>query len=637
MTTTDDAGSQFVARVQRAAARVLGTSETGSEIADLCDRHAQARSMVLQDRSDNATVIALVGATGQGKSWLTRQLVTDPSVVSAIRSGNNLDEATEKLTWIGPRPPSDLDTRHERFLACNQTKMQSIGMPYLIVDAPGATDDRRCIAGVAERALSLASVLILVVRRDQLRSQRVTGMAAASEGTIVIPVVNMVPDSADPSDLTADIETLVSRLRSTAPQSIIESAVLVPDYEIDPRGEHGIGTDVARTIGKRIEAALVESGGGDHRRGARLAALDARFSASVGSVLENQLPDLTAAISRLDAEARKLPTQIAGTLLGGATPLRAAIRSRLRLGVLSETAALWFPYRTILSVLNLTHGAWDRVLLSFSGSIPSLVGAVYTSVQNISGQREAGRDLRNGLRQRASAAVDDRLGPMANRFREEIRQLRRSDATRGIDSGAEGGDSDRFDDRDRPLAKLSGIDALQERSQSAFDESIERGGVSPLVAMIAGLVGSIIFWSLMAGPLIALYESYLAASVTTVLELASGGNGDATSAPVEALERFPRPHASMLLTGLLLSLLPTSIFAMIVLSFCQSRRRIDSIERELRDSHDAIIADLQRSGVLRLRWNDPLLSDAEFLLSIGRAGLNERAQPESKLTNGATP
>ncbi|TWT74941.1 hypothetical protein [Allorhodopirellula solitaria] len=610
-----DTGDRFVRRVQRASRRVLGGSEAGREITELCRAHEDAAAAVLADRADNATVIAIVGATGQGKSWITRQLVHEPSIAAAIRSGNQLDDATEKLTWIGPRPPSDLDSRHERFLACEAAKMQSIGTPYLIVDAPGATDDRRAIAGVAERALSLASVLLLVVRRDQLRSQRVTGLASASEGTIVIPVVNMVGQDepapvqnkvgglASHDDLSADVETLVSRLRSIAPQSHIAPAVRVPDFEIDPRGEMEIGGEAAERIAAAVKAALLESGSGDHRRHTRLAALDARFTAAVASVLTTELPELTAAVDRLDAEARKLPTQIAGTLLGGDTPLRAAIRSRLRLTLLADTAAIWFPYRTVLSVLNLTHGAWDRVLLTFSGSIPSLVGAVYTSVQNVRGGQETAHDLRNGLRQRAAAAVTDRLGPMADRFRHQLR---------GLDVTPES-IADPTSPDDQPLAMLAGIDALQEGSQTAFDDSIDRGSVSSGFALLGGLVGTLIFWALMAGPLVALYRGYLDASY-----LAIGTPGEPAHVH-HWLDQFPHPSAAMLLTSLFLSLLPMAIFSMIILSVCQSRRRVDRIAKSLRDQHDTMIEKLQREGVLRLRWSDPVLADAEFLLSIGRS------------------
>ncbi|WP_302120062.1 hypothetical protein [Allorhodopirellula heiligendammensis] len=608
-------GDPFVRRVERAAQRVLGGSAAGREIAELCGAHEEARAAVLADRADNATVVAVVGATGQGKSWITRQLLREPNIAASIRSGNQLEDATEKLTWIGPRPPSDLDSRHERYLLCEAAKMQSIGTPYLIVDAPGATDDRRAIAGVAERALSLASVLLLVVRRDQLRSQRVTGLASASEGTIVIPIVNMVEhvasspvqpqtgELASHDDLTADIETLVSRLRSIAPQSHIAPAVSIADFEIDPRGEAAIGRDAAERIAAAIRAALDESGSGDHRRHTRLAALDARFTAAVASVLTTELPELTTAVDRLDAEARKLPTQIASTLLGGETPLRAAVRSRLRLSLLADTAAICFPYRTVLSVLNLTHGAWDRVLLSFSGSIPSLVGAVYTSVQNVRGGHETAHDLRNGLRQRAAAAVSDRLGPMAARFRHQLRGLDASPTAMTDQSSLD----------DQPLAMLSGIDALQEGSQTAFDDCIENGRVSVGFAFFSGLVGTLIFWALMAGPLVALYRGYLDASYLAI------GTPAESSHVHHWLDRFPHPSAAMILTSLFLSVLPTAIFSMIMLSLCQSQRRVDRIARNLRDQHDMMIAKLQNDGVLRLRWSDPVLADAEFLLSIGRS------------------
>ncbi|MGB7327802.1 MAG: hypothetical protein WBD31_23190, partial [Rubripirellula sp.] len=92
-------------QVRRSATHVLGDSPTGREVFELCDEHAEARRMILEDRSQGNTVVAIVGATGQGKSWLVRQLVRNSPAAASIRSGNNLDEATEKLVWIGPVPP----------------------------------------------------------------------------------------------------------------------------------------------------------------------------------------------------------------------------------------------------------------------------------------------------------------------------------------------------------------------------------------------------------------------------------------------------------------------------------------------------------------------------------------------------
>jgi hypothetical protein len=110
----------------------------------------------------------------------------------------------------------------------------------------------------------------------------------------------------------------------------------------------------------------------------------------------------------------------------------------------------------------------------------------------------------------------------------------------------------------------------------------------------------------MAGPIIALYRSYFDASFSALRDL--GGD----------LSAFPRPDFSLILTSLLLSLLPTAVFAMFVMTWAQSRRRVDQAEADITQSHRAAIQKLQRDRVLRLRWNDPLLADAEFLLAIDR-------------------
>ena len=85
------------------------------------------------------------------------------------------------------------------------------------------------------------------------------------------------------------------------------------------------------------------------------------------------------------------------------------------------------------------------------------------------------------------------------------------------------------------------------------------------------------------------------------------------------LDDFPRPNLSMMLTSLFLSVLPTSLFAMVVLSMAQSRTRVNRAETRIREIHRETITRLQDEGVLRLRWDEPLLADAEFLLSVGTA------------------
>ncbi len=593
-----DPDERFLRRVRSAAAGVLGDSEVGRQVLSLCDEHADAREMILVDRSSGSTVIAVVGATGQGKSWLIRQLVRRSPVATSIRSGNNLDEATEKLTWIGPQPPADLDSRMEKYLPCEASSMEPVGVPYVIVDAPGSTDDRRGIASVAARALSLASVIILVVRRDQIRSQAVGMLTEATEGTLVVPVINAVRTR--DAELDADIDALVSKMRRVAATSTFAEPVIVDDFELKERDESAIGESAAATVAGRLKEQLADGWDGDQRKSTRLAALDVRFRAALQSVLREHLPGLTSAVARLNDEAVTLPGQVAESLVGSGGPLRAVIRSRLRASLLTETLAIWFPYRSLMGVLNLTHGAWDRVALSLSGSLPSLIGAAWTSAQNFREGRSAEQTIREGLRVRSAAAVADRLAPLAARFRDELAQLRHEPRNQR---------SELRDDSARSnVAYLAGIDTLQERSQAIFDEVIERVAVPRSSTFIGGLAGTILFWGLLSGPIVTLYRKYFDASLRTLSDM--GGDLDA----------YPHPSAGMMFTSIVLSLLPLGIFSMLVVSWAQSRSRVDQAEVAIRSAHRKAIRELQQSGVLALRWDDPLLADAEFLLSAGSAG-----------------
>lgn len=605
-------GDEFLERVRRAGASVLGDSATGRQVRALCDDHARARRLITQDRSAGAMVLAVVGATGQGKSWLIRQMIRRSSAAELIRSGDNLDQATEDLVWVGPQPPADLDPRFEQHVRVSSAEMEPMGSAYMLVDAPGATDNRQGVAEVAKRALSLASAIVLVVRRDQIRGQTPGALAVASEGTIVIPMVNAI--GRNDAALSVDIDAFLANLRAAAPGSIIARPITVPDFEVTGQDESQIGAKATAELVSRLQVELENNPDSDRRKSTRLAALDDRFRSALSGLLADELPGLTRAVNRLNDEATKLPGAVAQTLIGPDGPMQAAVRSRLRLKLLTATGAIWFPYRSILGVLNLTHGAWDRVLLSLSGSLPSLVSTIWTSTRSLTSDRSAHEDLRDGLQRRSAAAVTDRLGPLASQFRDELAILRHDD----------NGDAGSSADNPRPravshahtqsVASLAGIDALQERSHKIFEESIEQHSISQSASTLMAVVGTLIFWALMAGPFVALYAEYLDASYESLLQV----GGQEVEHVEHALERFPKPEFAMVLTSVVLSLLPTAIFAMIALSVAQSRGRSSESLRQIRDGHDDAISQMQKDGVLRLRWDDPLLTDAEFLVSAGR-------------------
>ncbi len=600
-----DPDEQFLQRLRRASASVLGDSDVGRRVRELCDDHEAVRRSLTQQRTAGSLVIAVIGAAGQGKSWVLRQFVRDRQVAVQIPSGNNLNEATEQLIWVGAQPPSDLDPRQERYVFCADHQLHSLGMPYVLVDTPGATDDRRQVAEIAKRALSMAGVLVLVTRRDQMRSSIVSSLALAAEGAIILPVVNSIRTHDDA--LTADCESLLGRIRQIAPTSEVMPPVLIDDYSIQDRQEAVVATDAIGEITGRLQAQFAYKGGPETRQTARLAAQETAFRNSLKQLLGDRLPALTAAVERLRQAAEALPAEIAENLIGGGPQLRAAVRGRLRAGLMSDTDGIWFPFRTLLSLLNLTSGAWDRVLLSLTGSLPSLIGAAWSSAKNATATSRGEQDIREGLKRRAAAIVSDRLGPLATRFRHELLRLHAGQGTAGGPAPADGAIASEQVIRgstDELPADLAGIDALQEESVQIFAEEVARVALSRRVATVAALLGTVLFWGLLSGPIVALYRSYGAACWHALQSL----SGDLTA--------FPRPDLAMMLTSLLLSLLPTAIFAMVVVSLAQSRRRVDQAEDAIRHQHHATIQRLKHNRVLRLRWDDPLLADAEFLLSV---------------------
>ena len=591
-----DAGERLARRIESAADRVLGDSEVGRSLRSLCRDHLENRGRIGR-RGDDRLIIAIVGATGQGKSWIAQQWVGE-RVAGEIASGNAADEATERLTWIGADRPSSIEDRHEVFVPVAADQLPSIGVPYTLVDAPGASDHRPAIAAIAAKAISMASAVVLVIRRDQIRTQRLASLAEVSDGAIVVPVINLCrPGDAQ---LRGDTDILIEHLRKTAPRSLMTAPVWVADFDRVEASPAAVGRRAIDSITSAISQSLSAAGIGDaDRRATRLAAADDRFIAEATRLIDERLPRLRDAVDRLHRESTRLPTEVAVGLTGGADSIAVAIRSRLRISLVDRTPGFCFPYRTILSLLHLTGGAWERVVMLMAGSLPAMVGAVHAGVKNASDLRRIEADLRDGLRQRADAAVENRITPLARHFRDEVHRIAAGvpvEARQDVDAG--------------PLATLAGVEQLQTATSESLEVAVDSAKMSRPATLIVALIATVIFWTLAAGPLAAMYRGYFDATGASIF----GWFSDAKTAA--DLQKFPRPDGSMLFAAVMLSVLPVGLIAMVTMAVAQSRRRVERATRRWHREHESRIAQLRDHGVLRLRWTDPLLAEAETLLSL---------------------
>lgn len=593
--------SPFSERLAEATRIVFGDRPLTHAVTEACARYEKDVRNIQTGRGINALTLAIVGAKGQGKTWVARQLVRDPHIRNLLRSGDLNQDATTRLVWIGPHSPDGLDTVSEIYYPCPASQMAEIGQPYVVLDTPGVTDTNHRAAEIASDALSLAPIKMLVIARDQLRAASNLLIAARIDGAVCIPVISSVePEELQEgtvaaSQLRNDLRALRDQLQLRAPSARLVSEVLVPDFEITGNEEVASTAFVGQLIDRLSELEL-NALSLSSARDSRLHSAQQRLRTDVAKLIGAELPQLAAAVDRLNRETESLPDRVLESLLGSSAVLETGVRMRLRARLVSDTSLLWFPYRTVLSTLNLTQGAWDRVVLALAGSIPSLFGALASWARNSRQSRDFNTEIQDGIRQRTQRQVEERLKPLCDQFHRAVMKLRPQDErSKSMDSGSSNGMS------------LSGIDELQNRSQKIFDTAIAANATANIWVQLLALAGTILFWIFMAGPIVVIYREYLAASIHAL-----GG--------VEThLENFPHPSAGLMVTSVVLSVLPLTIYCMVVLTATLSHRKVGGVAKGIIREHEQAIAELKRNDVIRLEFEDELLQQAEFLLNLRRS------------------
>ncbi len=603
----------LVQRIRHATQALLGQQHLTHQISEWCDQYVTQCDSIVSSRGVALASIAVVGAKGQGKTWIARQFLSDSQVAMALPSGVLSSEATTHVHWIGPVVPESLDSDRELYHPCRTESMLDLGRPYLLLDTPGITDDDLNAARIAKEALALSPVKLLVVRRDQLRGAILSQLANYTEGAICIPVITCVPlndlalaSSKSPSlknsdqtqstekngkhgwsdALQRDLNTFCDAMKSSAPRTKFLEPVIVPDFEADG-DEARIGMAFARDLQNRLKNESLDDIAAT--RAKRLSAASDRLRHRIGQMLDAQLPQLSAAVRRLHAEADALPSQTIETVLGSRSVLQSAVRGRLRAQMIADTGLIWFPYRTVLTVLGLTHGAWDRLLLSLSGSVPSIFGTFAAWARNMQQSRKITWEMHEGIRDQLNRQIQDRLEPMQSQFHRAVARIRGSESdSKALTSSLQ--------------IRLSGVEELQSQARRVFEWAVDRNQMPWMVLQFYALVGSAIFWTLISGPIVSIYRQYLGASYNTLL------------GPEAHMEQFPHPSPALLFTSVFLSLIPMLIYAMVVMSWCQRRSKIHRIAEATYSEEMKLVEELKKTGVIALHYDDPLLEHAEFLI-----------------------
>ncbi len=594
-------------RILVASDHLFGSSPIGSQIANLVSHYENRCRDILSVRSGDLLTIAVVGSKGQGKTWVARQLVLDSAVQAQLPSGVLSTEATNQLFWIGSVSPLELDTSKEVFVRCDSASLVNLGFPYICLDTPGTTDANQTAAVVASKSMGIAPVQLLVIRRDQLRSATASQIVSQSEGILCVPIITAIPlrelstDGTASDSLQSDVRHWMATLRSTAPRTVFQEPIFLLDFEASG-DEVATSRHLRSELTKRFhESNMKEIGSSTSNR---LASATSRLKYDVVRVLESSAPQLATAVIQMQDAANGLPRKAIESVLGTDLVLETAVRSRLRTQMVTDTSSLWFPYRSTLALLALSQGAWDRLVMAMSGSIPSIFGTFFAWAKNVQLSRKLQWDIQEGLRERLNSQAVDLLQPIQRQFHVALADLR---GVQSWETGVLSDVSGTQSAESNHSVRLAGIDELQLQSQSLFNEVTDRKKMSRGVLALTAVIGVVVFWAMLSGPIFSVYRQYFNASLNTFFDIAT-----------HSVDEFPHPSPSLLFTSVVLSFLPMLIYAMFVMTFLLRRSKILQISRLIQSDQRRLVDRLQDERVLRLEFQDVSLEHAHFLLTLDR-------------------
>jgi hypothetical protein len=602
---------RFADQLEHAGRHLLSDSSLAGELSRIAENlRYQAQRLVTRGESSIPT-IAVLGKTAEGKGWLARCFLLDHPdnhlVRQSIPSGQNDTERSTRLVWFGPESPLGLE-EGEHYLQVPASRMLDLGHPYIVGDTPGYSDDSSRTRQLSQIAVSSAAVKIIVLSEEILRDGSLSKFMRKMPGAVVLPVVRFRPSQPGREDpepaRREDIQRYVEQWRHDAPETNILDPCCLPDAAIF---SPDLGQTVQLVQRRLRERLLPYVQGTQLRREAVEQQIEAQGQVARRDAAQRLIEfrrRVGPCVHAIENIRQELPQRLVRELLGSDLQLRAAVRRRFQAMWMDLTPGWCFPYRSFLGLLVLTSGAWDRLILSLAGSLPSLALTVAHSLTNLRDAQTRQAQVRAGVAQRLEQLAQDELRAEVKNFERSLEALltwEEGPSPQSIESWSERSSSN------EGVIHVEGLEEFEGRCREIMEHESQRYAPPAWLPRSAAILATCLFALLVSGPLVAVYREYLT-TTWSVLTSAERSWSD-----------FPVASASMMFTALLLSAAPVFGMALLALGWgCRASRVQRSIET-LRGQHDAAIHEWTRNRLLDFRLNDPRLEMARFLLQIAES------------------
>jgi hypothetical protein len=594
--------------------RLLFGDDTLAERLTHIARQLRHECEQLAQRAGGVTpAIAILGKTGEGKSWLARCFLTNASsnepVLAAIRSGQNDVDRTQRLLWFGPTAPAELG-EGEQHLHVDAKQMLDLGRPYIVGDTPGFSNYGEAASQLARLAVRSAAIKLVVIQEETLRDGDVTQLFAQMDGALVLPVIRFRAGKGVANPVAGSVQEVERHLamwRAAAPHARVLSPCYLPDQDLFSTNAKDTRQLVQQRLRDVLTPALQDEQVLRTAVENQIAASRKAAEQQAATVLHEFSQRVGPCVRGLDAIQRDLPGRLIDELLGTDLQLRAGIRRQLRAMWMDFTPSWCFPYRTFTGLLVLTAGAWDRLVFSLAGSLPSLALTAFQSIKNVKESVASDQQIREGISLRLERIARQELIAEVDRFKTALDAMTNT-APQDIGSGK----------NDQQIAvRISGLDQLESQCREMVQASIERYGPRRFTPFLFGFVATVVFAALLAGPVVTLYRDYLPTAWQALNSPQS----------TTSWRDFPVPSVSMLLASLCFSAAPVFLLSLVALGWGCRTSRVNRIIKAIRHQLDAAKHKWSSNAGLKVDVDDARIDAARKL--INRATIAPTKNPSS--------
>lgn len=573
-------------RIETAAERIFEMSPLLGDISKLIADTRRDIADAVGHRNVSATILSVIGSKNSGKSWLCRTLVSQAESRESIRTGTEIKNTTEKITWIGSDAPEQMHKEFETWIKVPGDGMVDLGRPYILLDVPGYNDSPADVRAAARKCLALAPLRIFITIWKNMPDEEGFHYLSESDGTRILPLIVDRKYPREGADYERNLSDFLRRMKRHCPHAEISTPVVVPsvDHADDPGKADEIATDIVRMSlrgfmngGDQVSSRVVS---------ARMGIFKLRLHGILGSFFERVEPHYRKLNEAEDAALSK----IIGQLLGDENTLRAGVRMRLLMETVRRVPVGFFPYRMLLTTMTLAAGAIDRLILAFSGNLPSLAITAFQASRNVKHLQE--------MRANAGQALRERAGQMAREELAEVNDI----FLRSIEQEIDLGERSRIRAAAREI-HLSGIGRIESGSAQIFEESFSRHASGPWLPWTLGGLATLSFFGLAAAPAWSVYNEFFQAWRSSFND----------SSPA-IWQDFPAPSGSMIFATLLLMTAPVVIFALITVVLAVTPSRAQRCVTAIINAHDKMRDELLRSRAIRITTKDPVREAVSTLL-----------------------